>query len=1153
MINETIKIPDQTIRDKIFDLNTSFIVQAPAGSGKTTLLVSRYLALLAEASDVPENILALTFTNKAANEMRHRIIQALNYPEKLPKQQQTYVQKILERDKKNQWHLIQNPYRLRIQTIDSFCRNLIDQLPITTKLGSTPKTCNDPTPYYEKAAQKLLENLDDPSTEKTVSAALKKILNQLDNNFSETQKLLSNLLKDRAQWLPILMAEKNRDPESLRNDLESHLNRLMNAELQSISDSFSDGEKQKIVSLLNYAAYQLRQESEENIEILGGLDLTAFPENNFKLKKQWKAITSLLLTKEGAWRNTVNKNLGFPSENSFKNSQEKRLAKDKKNEALQLLAALKKRDADSTLRNQLSFLQKFSSIRYEQEQCELISALFKLLPLLVAHLHILFSENDCLDFTEISLRADQALGHFEDPSDLALKLDYKIQHILIDEFQDTSIQQFRLLKKLTQGWQENERRTLFLVGDPMQSIYGFRHAEVGLFLEVRENGIENIRLTPLQLTTNFRSQEKLIEFINETFCSIFSKGDNFLEMDTADKPRHVGDTREEDCIAYTPSVAVKPAISETPPVSAYLCLDKIEEANAIITKVKNLQEKFPGEKIAILARDRNCFSTIIQSLKKSHIAFQATELFKLSDIPIIQDLWILTKALLHFYDRIAWLALLRTPWCGLRLPDLLALSETSNTSTLWEILLSSQQCEKLSKDAQNRIKYFLPILKENLALKGIIPVSLWIEKVWRELGGEKILEPPYREEVQNFFELLEKHTAENISPDLQSFENILEKTHTTSSGEQNVIELMTIHKAKGLEFDHVIVPGLNRGKKRRDKELFQWYEIPSLKKPTFLFAANEKTPDKNSQISDFISYKKIQKNAHEEKRLLYVALTRAKKSLHLFAALKQHEGKNGNKITSGEKTKTFYDLLTATKILFTPAAHQATEASFSSNGEKTVAPTLKTSPPLRRLILSPEKIKEINTHSDHANSKKISRWEIRWQRILGIVLHRLLKNLTLQDIKNFGEASFRKEKLLWKNLLLRESLPLSNLNEALELIKKSLIYLNEDKRAHWIFDDQHQDLKTEFDITAFVEGQYRNYIIDRTFIDSEGIRWIIDFKTAQPEAHESHNVFLEKQFLLYEAQLKNYAKLMQDLDKRKIRLGLYFPLFKGWYACTYSE
>ena len=118
-----------------------------------------------------------------------------------------------------------------------------------------------------------------------------------------------------------------------------------------------------------------------------------------------------------------------------------------------------------------------------------------------------FSEQGKTDFTEISLTARKALGTEDDPTDLLLHLDYKIQHILVDEYQDISFKQYDLLMKLTTGWVQGDGRTMFIVGDPMQSIYRFRDAEVGLFLKTKNEGLGQIELNFLSLQTNFRSKK----------------------------------------------------------------------------------------------------------------------------------------------------------------------------------------------------------------------------------------------------------------------------------------------------------------------------------------------------------------------------------------------------------------------------------------------------------------------------------------------------------------------------------------------------------------------------------------------------------------------------------------------------------------------
>jgi len=118
---------------------------------------------------------------------------------------------------------------------------------------------------------------------------------------------------------------------------------------------------------------------------------------------------------------------------------------------------------------------------------------------------------------QVAHAAVHALGAADDPSELLLSLDARVSHILVDEFQDTSVSQWELLERLTSGWEAGDGRSVFLVGDPMQSIYRFREAEVGLFLHARHAGLGSVALESLTLTTNFRSQAGVVDWVNAFF------------------------------------------------------------------------------------------------------------------------------------------------------------------------------------------------------------------------------------------------------------------------------------------------------------------------------------------------------------------------------------------------------------------------------------------------------------------------------------------------------------------------------------------------------------------------------------------------------------------------------------------------------------
>src|SRR6185369_13970108 len=158
--------------------------------------------------------------------------------------------------------------------------------------------------------------------------------------------------------------------------------------------------------------------------------------------------------------------------------------------------------------------------RYTDDGWRIVEALLDVLHRAGAYLLLQFRDAKAIDFTEGTLGALAALDD-DAPSELLLRLDFRIQHLLIDEFQDTSFTQIELIRRLTAGWQPDDGRTLFAVGDPMQSIYRFRGAEVRLFVEAQQYGrIAELPVENLVLRRNFRSQARLVEWTNAVFAGV---------------------------------------------------------------------------------------------------------------------------------------------------------------------------------------------------------------------------------------------------------------------------------------------------------------------------------------------------------------------------------------------------------------------------------------------------------------------------------------------------------------------------------------------------------------------------------------------------------------------------------------------------------
>ena len=213
--------------------------------------------------------------------------------------------------------------------------------------------------------------------------------------------------------------------------------------------------------------------------------------------------------------------------------------------------------------------------------------------------------------------------------------------------------QWELLSLLTGEWTPGDGRTLFLVGDPMQSIYRFREAQVALFLQARAQGLGNVKLESLTLATNFRSQQNLIAFFNRSFSSILP-----AQADPA-----------AGAVPYFPAAPHprnKPLAGDA--ATWHALPDREAEARRVVELVRDAKDR-----TAILVRKRDALADIVPALKAAGIRFRAIEIEHLGEKQVVQDLYALTRALSHLGDRIAWLSVLRAPWCGLSLFDLYSL------------------------------------------------------------------------------------------------------------------------------------------------------------------------------------------------------------------------------------------------------------------------------------------------------------------------------------------------------------------------------------------------------------------------------------------------------------------------------------------------
>lgn len=1138
-MTESAQSRDSRSRERALDATRSFIVQAPAGSGKTELLTQRYLVLLARVEH-PEEIVSITFTNKAAGEMRNRVLTALNRardaaPPETPHTRRTWelARAVLEQDTRRGWQLAANPKRLRVRTIDALCAALARAMPLTAGFGAEPGVVEDAQALYTEAARATMALLE---SGQEWSSAVERLLRHLDNSLMEVEQLLARMLARRDHWLRHVSGRGN--PRLARETLEAALQHVVAEELAALAASVPTAEAERIVTLADYAAANLqRMDASAPACVCAGL--TGLPGQSPSDLALWRGIASLLLTKDGKWRTKIDKGCGFPAPGSAKNKDEAQRFTQTKEAMGELLKRLA---GHGNFRIRLHALRQLPHIAYAEDQWQVLDALTVLLPLAAAQLNLVFRNHGQVDFVAVTHGALDALGTSEEPTDLALALDYRIRHILIDEFQDTSFSQYDLLERLTAGWEPGDGRTLFAVGDPMQSIYRFREAEVGLYLRARQEGLGGIRLEPLTLSVNFRSQGGIVDWVNFAFAHVFPASDDMT----------FGAVSYAAAIAHHPT-AVGSAVTVHPQFD-----DSAErEAKNIVALVQAARDRDSQASVAILVRARGHLNAILPELKQARIPFLALEIEPLGHRPVVQDLLALVRALEHPADRTAWLAVLRAPWCGLTLADLHALCADDDEAAIWDLMNDEVRQARLSLDGQARLMRVRQVLGECLAQRRRQPLRRAVEGAWSALGGPGcVVQAADLEDADIFLALLEELEEGGELRSVRTLEQRMAKLYAlpAATGAPNPVQVMTIHKAKGLEFDTVIVPGLAKSPRRSDKQLLLWAERPRPHGAADLLLA----PVRASGTDEDPTYRYLQwleqeRARHEDGRLLYVAATRARKQLHLLGQVNRDDNGVVGEPVAGSLLK----------ALWPAAAGEFQRAAADERGDgKNEGPSaidLRAAQGIQRLRagwqLPPVPASPLGAVIQVPEPEDIEQLEYDWvretARHVGTVVHRWLLRIGDEGLERWKPTHIAAHESAFRLALAHLGVPVQELPAAVERVCAALTNALEDAQARWLLD-AHPEARSEYALTGVLDGRIVNVVLDRTFVDNDGVRWIVDYKTSTHEGSD-RDAFLDRERSRYTAQLERYARLLAQKESRPVRLGLYFPLLRGWRELSLGE
>lgn len=785
---------------------------------------------------------------------------------------------------------------------------------------------------------------------------------------------------------------------------------------------------------------------------------------------------------------------------------------------------------------------------YSDEEWELLSACMHLLRHAIAHLQIAFAARGQCDFTEISLAAIEALE--AGGGELAMAMGVRFRHLLVDEMQDTSLSQYVLLERLTAGW-DGYSQTVFLVGDPRQSIYLFRMACVERFTEAIEVcKLGDVPVTHLLLTANFRSHPWLVDAFNSHFEKI--RPDQIDGSDvTAYRAAHAGRTDAESHSALRWHTRTLASDDRREAETA--------EAVAVIQAawqrlgLDSTRERPP---IAVLVRVKRHAMRIAAALRVAHIPYRASEIESLADQQEVLDALSLLRALLHPADRMAWLAVLRAPWCGLSVHDLHILSGADDTSLSTRCIdeLITERAELLEDDGRKRALHVQAVLRAALSQSGRSSVAAWLHSAWHTLGAPLYLDAQEIANVEAFFELAAacEERGEVIDANLL-LQRLNDLCAQDLAADHCAVEIMTIHKAKGLEWDVVIVPGLDR---RGGDDASQLLHVLQRGEMGLLAPISSKGDDAEG-LHRHIGEQRRATQRLELRRLFYVAATRAREELHLFAQL-QTAAKGGPR--NAHPNSLLY------------AAWPAAEEHFRTDSGRTSPVGIITeiaavsAPRTVRRIASPSLIATLYAQQAPAPlptggvtgppQRSYQRTEGSLSsRALGTVVHAYLDKIAVEFAAGAAldasaldhwmpgiTAMLRAHGLAPAEIQLRATQALAALRSALT-----------DPLGRWLLAP-HPQAASEYAVSMLAgDGSLATYRMDRVFragdtpdTPGENFLWIVDYKISGHTA-DGDDAFFAAESEKHRSQLETYARAehaaLKNVDG--IRLAAFYPLRKS--------
>ena len=833
---------DAVARRFAVDPANNVVLEASAGTGKTTVLVQRYVNLL-KAGVEPANILAITFTRKAATEMRERIVRDLRRAAALS-----------EFDKARWVALRDRLSEISISTIDAFCLSLLREFPLEANLDPGFDLAD------ETEVPRLLEEALDASmrifarlAETDEDVAL--VLAQL--GATRTRSGLALLLQRR------LAAEGALDRFLADGPRDLHAVALCRRGAETLRDALrsAPGGLRRLLETgpMRHPRYHLlvrEVERLENVEQLGPAEVRALIDR----------VAMHFLTNDGRTRSATSAIHPYNASHypSSEASREHREAVSAIGEQVAQVVRRFARDLNVVLARGV---RRMFRVALEQYRRTLAS-------------------RAALDFSDVLERALELLRRMDEFSQSRFRLESRFHHVLVDEFQDTSRAQWELVSLLVQAWGQGQglasSPSIFIVGDRKQSIYRFRDAEVAVLHEAGRY-IEALRPdggAKRSIARSFRAVPELLAFVNEV-CSEMSqpgaRADDFTYGDSDRFPSDVpaGDERVEPVLGI--------AVADDPVECARAVAGEIERILRDVSvrdkKTGVVRAARPGD-VAILFRSRTSHREFEHELAARDIPSYVYKGLGFFDADEIKDSTALLRYLAQPRSDLRAAAFLRSRIVRISDPGLAALAPR-----LAEAIIGADPPDVSRLDDEDRrvIEFVRRVVPEWLGAVDRIPPADLFEQILPRAAYAFELRGRRQQQAWENLKKMRGLVRRVQNRGYATLARIADHIDALTAGDESnavlealdSVNLMTVHAAKGLEFPIVFVVNIARG-------------AGGIPPPIRVIASSGERTDSVS-VGPFVSETddlEREREQHETRRLLYVAMTRARDRLYVSSVLK---------------------------------------------------------------------------------------------------------------------------------------------------------------------------------------------------------------------------------------------------------------------------